>query len=220
MRLDQLGPAAAEALPVHAGAELFSELELELERLRRSCRRQAREIDTLTEALSNLGRGAHALKAENRELRAENARLRGREPHHDRTEGAEIAEVAIPLGARAPQVARKLVVRCLADHVAASVLDTAQLVVTELVTNSLRHSGAPEGDDVVVRIHLWRDTCRLEVEDQGRDGVIAPQPADQAAGSGMGLNLVQTLSQRWGVIRPPDGPTRVWAQLPCVGAAA
>jgi hypothetical protein len=36
----------------------------------------------------------------------------------------------------------------------------------------------------------------------------------------MGLNLVQMLSQRWGVIRPPEGPTRVWAQLACVRALA
>jgi hypothetical protein len=31
---------------------------------------------------------------------------------------------------------------------------------------------------------------------------------------------VQMLSQRWGVIRPPDGPTCVWAQLPCSRALA
>jgi hypothetical protein len=36
----------------------------------------------------------------------------------------------------------------------------------------------------------------------------------------MGLNLVQMLSQRWGVIRPPEGPTRVWAQLSCVRVLA
>jgi hypothetical protein len=27
---------------------------------------------------------------------------------------------------------------------------------------------------------------------------------------------VQLLSQRWGVVRTADGPTRVWAQLSCV----
>jgi anti-sigma regulatory factor (Ser/Thr protein kinase) len=137
-----------------------------------------------------------------------------------RGEGEELGEVAIPLDVRAPGAARAVVVRCLADHVASSVLDDAQLLVSELVTNSVRHSGAPEGDDVLVRVHLWRDMCRLEVEDHGRHGVIAPGPPDRAAGSGMGLNLVQMLSQRWGVIRPPDGPTRVWAQLSCARALA
>jgi anti-sigma regulatory factor (Ser/Thr protein kinase) len=177
------------------------------------------QIDTLHEAVSMLTRGARALKAENVDLRAENARLRGHR-HDERGEGAELAEVAIPLDVRAPGAARTVVVRCLADHVASAVLGDAQLLVSELVTNSVRHSGAPEGDDVVVRVRLWRDMCRLEVEDHGRDGVIAPRPPDRAAGSGMGLNLVQMLSQRWGVIRPPDGPTRVWAQLSCARAPA
>ena len=63
-----------------------------------------------------------------------------------------------------------------------------------------------------------RDGCRLEVEDPGRDGVIAPQPQDLRNGGGMGLNLVQMLSERWGVVRAAEGPTRVWAQLPRVAA--
>lgn len=215
MRLDQIGPPAAGAPPPPVGTDPPSEQE----RLRAECRRRTMQIDTLHEAVSMLTRGARALKAENVDLRAENARLRGHR-HDERGEGAELAEVAIPLDVRAPGAARTVVVRCLADHVASAVLGDAQLLVSELVTNSVRHSGAPEGDDVVVRVRLWRDMCRLEVEDHGRDGVIAPRPPDRAAGSGMGLNLVQMLSQRWGVIRPPDGPTRVWAQLSCARAPA
>jgi hypothetical protein len=30
----------------------------------------------------------------------------------------------------------------------------------------------------------------------------------------MGLHLVHTLSERWGVVRAAEGPTCVWAQLP------
>jgi hypothetical protein len=33
-------------------------------------------------------------------------------------------------------------------------------------------------------------------------------------GGGMGLQMVQTLSERWGVVRAAEGPTCVWAQLP------
>ena len=216
MRLDRIGPSAAEAPPPPVATDSPSEFE----RLRGECRRQAMQIDTLREAVSMLTRGARALKAENVDLRTENARLRGGPHHNERVEGAELTEVAIPLDVRAPGAARTVVTSCLADYVAPSVLEDAQLLVSELVTNSVRHSGAREGDDVVVRVHLWRDMCRLEVEDHGRDGVIAPRPLDPAAGCGMGLNLVQMLSQRWGVIRPPDGPTRVWAQLSCARALA
>jgi hypothetical protein len=48
--------------------------------------------------------------------------------------------------------------------------------------------------------------------------VIAPQPQDLLKGGGMGLNLVQMLSERWGVVRAAEGPTRVWAQLPRAAA--
>ena len=155
------------------------------------------------------------LKAENAELRAANDRLRGCRRDHQRIEGAELASVIIPLDVRAPGLARSVVVRCLAEHLVSPVLEDAQLIVSELVTNSVSHSGAPEGDDLVVRVHMWRGKCRLEVEDQGRDGVIEPRLPDRAGGTGLGLSLVQMLSERWGVLRAPGGPTRVWAQLPC-----
>jgi anti-sigma regulatory factor (Ser/Thr protein kinase) len=192
------------------------------EGLQAECRRQAIVIEGLSEALSTFERGARALKAENSELRAENDRL----SHHRRSEsrpdrradGGEQAEVAIPLGVQAPAVARSAVAEWLADQVAPCVLETALLLVSELVTNSVRHSGVPEGDDVVVHVDLWRDGCRLEVEDPGRDGVIAPQPQDLLNGGGMGLHLVQMLSERWGVVRAAEGPTRVWAQLPRAAA--
>jgi anti-sigma regulatory factor (Ser/Thr protein kinase) len=190
--------------------------------LQAKCRRQVIVIERLSEALSTFERGARALKAENSELRAENDRLR----HHRRldkrpdrfVDGGQPAEVAIPLGVQAPGVARSVVAEWLADQVAPCVLETALLLVSELVTNSVRHSGVPEGEDVVVRVDVWRDGCRLEVEDPGRDGVIAPQPQDLLKGGGVGLNLVQMLSERWGVVRAAEGPTRVWAQLPRAAA--
>ena len=192
--------------------------------LQAESRRQAIVIERLGEALSTFECGARALKAENSELRAENDRLR----HHRRLEsrddhrvvGGEPAEVAIPLDVQAPGVARSVVADRLANQVAPRVLETALLLVSELVTNSVRHSGVPDGEDVVVRVDLWRDGCRLEVEDPGRDGVIAPQPHDLLKGGGMGLSLVQMLSERWGVVRAAEGPTRVWAQLPRAAALA
>jgi len=208
MRLDGLGPGVANAPPL-AGTRL------DLDRLRRECRRQALQIDLLTEAVSVLRRGAKALKAENVELRAHNARLRGSGRERERLDGAELADVTIPLTPRAPGLARTVVAGCLGQHVTSSVLDAAQLLVSELVTNSLVHSGTAEGGDVVVRVHRWGGTCRLEVEDEGCDGVVAPRPANPMAAGGMGLHLVEQLSLRWGAVRGPSGPTRVWAQLPC-----
>jgi len=175
-------------------------------------------IDTLGEVLSSFERGARALKAENSALRVENDRLRRHRRFASRPDGGvdagEPAEAAIPIGLHAPSVARSVTAQWLADHVAPSVLETALLLVSELVSNSVRHSGVPEGEDLVVRVRLWQDGFRLEVEDPGRNGVIAPKPPDLLRGGGMGLHLVQTLSERWGVTRAAEGPTCVWAQLP------
>ena len=188
------------------------------EGLQAKCRHQAMVIDTLGEALSTFERGARALKAENSALRAENDRLRHHRRFGSRPTAAWTA-VNRPKwrsrsACRRPASRGASIAEWLADHVAPSVLETALLLVSELVTNSVRHSGVPEGEDVVVRAHLWRDGCRLEVEDPGRDGVIAPQPPDLLRGGGMGLSLVQMLSERWGVVRAAEGPTCVWAQLP------
>jgi serine/threonine-protein kinase RsbW len=189
----------------------------ELENLRAKCRRQALVIETLTDAVSSFTNGARALKADNADLRAEVARLRGHlhlpVRTHEQVEGAGLAEVAIPMGSPAPATARDLIEQCLSDRVAASVLEDAQLIVSELVTNSVCY--AAEDGEVVVRVHLWRETCRIEVEDPGWEGEIAPRRPDRGHGTGMGLHLVQMLSERWGVVRSADGPTRVWAQLSC-----
>ena len=190
----------------------------ELERLRVATRRQALVIATLSEAVSNFHRGVQAMRAENAELRAEAEELRDRltasSPRTSRADD-ELVEQAIEAGPNAPATARRVVTTALAERVPEPVLANARLVASELVTNSVRHSGIRAGDDVVVRLRMWKDRCRFEVEDPGRDGTIAAQSPDPVKGSGMGLNLVQSLSERWGLVRAADGPTRVWAQLRC-----
>jgi anti-sigma regulatory factor (Ser/Thr protein kinase) len=171
----------------------------ELDKLRATCRRQELLIDSLGEAAATLRRGALALKAENAQLRA---------AEHDHA-----VEVRLALDAQAPAAARSVVADRLGQGVAESEVDDARLLVTELVTNSLRHSGASAGDGVVVRVELTRSMLRIEVEDPGSGGVIGPRAADAEVGGGFGLNLVQALSELWGVERVAVGGTRVWAQL-------
>jgi serine/threonine-protein kinase RsbW len=188
----------------------------EVEELRATSRRQVMALDTLSEAVSNFQRAAKALKAENAELRADNERMRlqftGLQSKR-RVEMGEPLEVVLPADVSAPGAARHVVARYLGDLVSPSVFDNAQLLISELVTNSVRHSGAVAGDQLTVRVDLAQTWCRVEVEDAGHDGVIAPRRPDRAQGSGMGLNLVQTLSERWGLERACEGGTRVWAQL-------
>jgi anti-sigma regulatory factor (Ser/Thr protein kinase) len=128
----------------------------------------------------------------------------------------DLVELVIGLDTRAPGAARDFVVLCLEQRIVASALDSAQLLVSELVTNSFRHSGAPM-DDVIVSVELMPDWFRVGVQDSGSDAVIVARPADLVTGGGLGLNLVQMLSERWGVERLAGGGTQVWAQLPRAG---
>jgi anti-sigma regulatory factor (Ser/Thr protein kinase) len=125
----------------------------------------------------------------------------------------ECAEFRVGLDTGAPAVARAAVADRLKNAVAAAALADARLVVSELVTNSVCHSGASTDEALTLRVELSASMLRLEVEDPGRDGAIAPRPPDIDGGGGRGLNLVQTISERWGVERVAAGGTRVWAQL-------
>jgi signal transduction histidine kinase len=190
---------------------------LEREGLQATCRRQAHLIDTLSETVLALRSGAAALKAENADLHAADGRARhrggGRLGASSGTGAREVHELPLALDARAPTAARIVIADALGGRVAASVLADAQLVMSELVTNSVRHSGACAGG-VVVRVQLTGTMVRLEVEDLGRGGVPAPRPPNREGGGGFGLNLVQALSERWGLEHVLAGGTRVWAQLP------
>lgn len=220
MQLEQTGSTNGRRSPSCDPAGESSELEA----LRATSRRQVIALDTLSEAVSNFQRAAKALKAENAELRADNERMRvQRLPALPSNRGVEMGqplEVVVAADMGAPCAARQVVARYLGDRVAPSVFDNAQLLISELVTNSVRHSGVVAGEQLTVRVDLAQTWCRVEVEDPGHDGVIAPRPPDRADGSGMGLNLVQMLSERWGLERACEGGTRVWAQLSRAPAGA
>lgn len=83
--------------------------------------------------------------------------------------------------------------------------DDVCLVVSELVTNALRH-GLPTGNgaclaqDPPVRLHLMRWTERLvcAVRDPSHDSPVAGDSEDFSAESGRGLFLVDSFADSWG----------------------
>jgi anti-sigma regulatory factor (Ser/Thr protein kinase) len=89
--------------------------------------------------------------------------------------------------------------------------ESLRLLVTELVNNSLRHSGRPEGDPIVLTVELGGGEVRAEVVDHGsgRDAFRASPSVEGE--SGWGLYLVDRLADEWGYSR--EGPTRVWFEL-------
>jgi anti-sigma regulatory factor (Ser/Thr protein kinase) len=178
---------------------------------------RAATIENLTAAAGQLRRGAAALKAENRELRAHIAGLE-REAHGRRSGDAplrqltRLAEIALPRGSRAPGAARIVVDHCLSGLVTQRILDDVELLVSELVTNSLDHGELGDSDRVLVRVYLATDTLRLEIENPGTAGVVAARVPDQRSRpGGFGLYLVELLAARWGVNRNRD--TSVWFEM-------
>jgi anti-sigma regulatory factor (Ser/Thr protein kinase) len=88
-------------------------------------------------------------------------------------------------------------------------METLRLLVTELVTNSIKHTRA---DAIVLKVLVGRSAVWTEVTDLG-PGFDPPSPA--AAGkdrTGWGLFLVERLAHRWGVNQDGDG-TKVWFEL-------
>jgi anti-sigma regulatory factor (Ser/Thr protein kinase) len=96
----------------------------------------------------------------------------------------------------------------LAGRVEVDVLDDLRLLVSELVTNCVRHSAAPAGSPVQLAVTAAESSVFVEVTDAGHGFVPRARTEDQHKGSGWGLHLVDQIAQRWGV----DGP-RVWFEL-------
>jgi anti-sigma regulatory factor (Ser/Thr protein kinase) len=119
----------------------------------------------------------------------------------------------LPVGPTAPATARRLV-RCLTHTVAPEALENLELLVTELVTNAVRHAGLDEHGWISVELVASPTAVHVEVCDPGRgfEGHDATTVAGQERGSGWGLFLVGQLASRWGVRH--DECTRVWFDLP------
>lgn len=107
-------------------------------------------------------------------------------------------------------VARRFV-RAHSDSLPAAMLDDAQLLVSELVTNAVRH-GRP-AISLVVSLHP--PLIGVAVHDEG-DSLppVAPVPPDAGESGGRGLMIVDRLSSAWGVLpdHQPPGKT-VWFRI-------
>ncbi|MDX3533741.1 ATP-binding protein [Streptomyces sp. MB09-01] len=87
------------------------------------------------------------------------------------------------------------------------VADTARLLVSELVTNALRHAHGP----VRVNVRVRGAVLRCEVEDASPTGPV-PRTANIDAESGRGIALIDALAQDWGSDRTTTGKT-TWFEL-------
>lgn len=111
----------------------------------------------------------------------------------------------VPASARA---SRQALTDALDGWCGDEVRDAAALLISELVTNGVRHAGT----DVGVRIAVGATTVRVEIDDHSPEVPImrTPQPTDIG---GRGMRIVDELSLRWGVQARRTGKS-VWFELP------
>ena len=133
-------------------------------------------------------------------------------------EVATSSALLLPFTASSVGVARRRLIRDLTEAgVYEGTACDAGLVISELISNALRHASPLPGSAVKVSWTLLPDSVEVAVSDGG--GPTAPavnEPTNWAIG-GRGLGIVSRLSLRWGVRGPEDGEeqeTTVWADLP------
>jgi anti-sigma regulatory factor (Ser/Thr protein kinase) len=116
-------------------------------------------------------------------------------------------DVELPSTSAAPARARGALEQ-LAEKLSQSLMRDARLLVSELVTNAVRHA---EGGIVRLVVRLRGGVLRVEVHDPGGGFSVREPPVDPLRASGWGLVLVDELADRWGVDGAPR--TRVWFEI-------
>ncbi|WP_079063452.1 SpoIIE family protein phosphatase [Streptacidiphilus griseoplanus] len=207
-------------LPLGVGGEIFEEVEVELpdgallglytDGLVESRKHQLEEgLEAFRQALSGPSRGLEDLCD----------RVLGElDPHHGEDDIAllmarihalpdeAVGDWRLPPEPTSVARARELAIGWLLARGLDDLVDTTELLVSELATNALRHGS---GD---IRLRLLRDTTVVcEVWD---NGYAQPRQrrAQETDEGGRGLQLVSLLAERWGSRRTPKGKI-VWFEL-------
>jgi len=127
---------------------------------------------------------------------------------HDRSR-----TIRVPWAAPAVARIRRSVVLDLQGHALdPEVISDAEIVVSELATNAIRHARPLPDGSVRVRWKVKAGVVEIEVSDGGGPSAPRPAPLSVWAPSGRGLRIVRSLAHEWGVTDERHGRT-VWAAL-------
>ena len=89
-----------------------------------------------------------------------------------------------------------------------AVVETAELLTSELVTNAVIHAGSP----TELCVSVLDGSVRVEVTDHAADRPVLGRRSVDAT-EGRGLVIVNDLADRWGVVPIPDNGKTVWFEL-------
>jgi anti-sigma regulatory factor (Ser/Thr protein kinase) len=119
----------------------------------------------------------------------------------------ELVDIAITRDRQAPAHARRAVDR-FSTSLPADLVGDVKLLVSELITNSVKYGG--DGEVRLVMERRGTGHVRVEVVDQGAGFVPVARDRPVTEAGGWGLHIVETVADRWGV---HDGSTHVWFEI-------
>jgi anti-sigma regulatory factor (Ser/Thr protein kinase) len=119
-----------------------------------------------------------------------------------------LAETRLAAGPSAPGRARRFLEDTCRRWTAADFVADAALVVSELVTNVVRHAGT----EMRLALELRDGALTVSVHDSG-PGLPRLIPAAERSLGGRGLAIVVRLAESWGVVVGENGGKAVWCRL-------
>ena len=119
----------------------------------------------------------------------------------------------VPWNQRSGRDARRALVSSLRDlQVDATVVDEAEIVISELVSNAARHARPLPDGTIRVNWTVRGGVVEVEVTDGGGPTTPRPAPRSLLAVTGRGLRIVRGYAHEWGVLEDRAGRT-VWVSL-------
>ena len=124
----------------------------------------------------------------------------GAEPGRLGPEFSDRVDLELAREPHAPSRARAEVREALDGRLEETDIATVVLLTSELVTNAVIHPKAPEESNLALRLWVYEDGIRVEVEDPG-DGFDPANPSSSSPHGGRGLFLVDRCAMSWGARR-------------------
>jgi len=93
--------------------------------------------------------------------------------------------------------------------------EDALLVLSELVSNAVKHAAPLPSGQIRVCWEVQDDLLHIEITDGGAGTRPQASVVEMSAAGGRGLDIVRTVSTQWGVTEG-DGSVTVWAEVPRV----
>lgn len=146
-----------------------------------------------------------------------NAVVRAHEALQETSERGEARGLKVQYHPSAVPLARKAVLSDIGDSVDDTTRHEAEIVVSELLGNAMRHA-KPIDQSIRLKWQVRGETVDIEVTDGGprfpeRDRGIRPLRPTPAHTHGRGLRIVRSVAHEWGVHEDEQGHRTVWAAV-------